>query len=164
MKKILAIAFTIISSGNLKAQEIIKVGEEKTITCTGTFTSQLQNYYSNGTKASISKFFMDNVGDSIIVFEAIIYADRVAQTVIKRSVAKKDIDKGDAGIEIETVKENGATFQLVKIKTTENNNVVKEETYKKDDIEIGESIDRILIYFGADKEKDAKILVEKLKK
>ena len=164
MKKILAIAFTIISSGNLKAQEIIKVGEEKTITCTGSIASQVQNYFSNGTKASISKFFMDDAKDSLIVFEAIIYADRDAQTVIRRCIAKKDIDKGDAGIEIEIVKENGATFQLVKIKTTESKNVVKEETFKKDEIEIGENTDRVLIYFGADKEKEAKSLVEKLKK
>ena len=164
MKKISFVSIFIASTFFCRAQETIKVGSEKTITCTGTFMAQVQNYFLNGTPASISKSFMDVQGDSLVFFTALIYADRESQAVIKYTVAKKDIDTGDWGIEVEAVKENGAPFQLLKIKTTEGKSLITEVMHKKDEEEVQDPTNRIHIYFLSDKEADAKSWGENIRK
>ncbi|MBL7700910.1 MAG: hypothetical protein JNM14_01560 [Ferruginibacter sp.] len=164
MKKALLVSVFITTLFFSKAQEAIKVGDERTITCTGTFMAQVQNYFLNGTPSSVSKSFMDVQNDSLVFFTALINAGREKQAVIKYTVAKKDLDTGDWGIEVDKTKENGADFLLLKIKTTEGKSVVSEVMYKNDKEEISDPTNRVHIYFLADKEADAKSWAEKIKK
>jgi hypothetical protein len=164
MKKISISSFLLLCVSFINAQEVIKVGEEKTITCTGQFIAEVQNYYSNGKPASKSRAFVDATKDSLIFFTAIIDNKETNQVVFKNVIAKKDVELGDWGFEVEAVKENGASFQMLKIKTINGNSLISEEKYSWDGIEKNDATNRVYIYFENDKVVDAKAWAEKIKK
>jgi hypothetical protein len=165
MKKILlTLAIICVLYNSLQAQDVIKVGDEKTITCGTTFIAEVQNYFSDGKPSSKSKMFMEAKGDSLYFFEALIDPSRENQKVIKQTVAKKDIDQGDWGFEVSTTKVNGAAYVTLKLGTTDAKSVVTEEMHKNDEVEKYDDTNRVLIYFNSDKEAEAKAWAEKIKK
>ncbi len=164
MKKILVITAFILLYNMVKAQDVIKVGDEKTITCGTTFITEVQNYFSDGTASSKSKMFMEVKGDSVYFFEALINPNKEKQAVIKYTIAKKDIDQGDWGFEVSSTKVNGAAYVTLKISTTDAKSVITEEMYKNDEVEKYDDNNRVFIYFDSDKEAEAKAWAEKIKK
>ncbi len=164
MKKLLTILNLFLITATTNAQEVIKVGDEKTITCTGNFIAEVQNYFSDGKPSSISRAFVDVQKDSLVFYTALINENRTSQVVYKYTVAKKDIDQGDWGFAIEAVKENGAPFQMLQIKTIDGNSLISEEKYSHDEVEVNDATNRVHIYFAADKVAEAKAWAEKIKK
>jgi hypothetical protein len=161
MKKIGSILFALFTAGLVHAQEIIKVGEEKTISCTGSFISEVQYYYSSGEPSSKGRTFLENKKDSLILHIA--YIDNgSSHTVYKYSMAKVDIDKED-GIAIDEFKENGAAYQVVVVKAIEQKDIVKTEKHSNDKVENEDNGYRLTLYFAADKGEDAKQWMEKIK-
>ena len=146
----------------IKAQETIKLSDEKTITCTGTFISEVQNYSSNGKPTNKGRSFVDVKTDSVVFFTA--YVDEVYGNVVYRyTAAKKDLNKEEDAIEIEEVKENGASFQLLKIKTVGTNDLIFVEKNKNEEVEKEEATNVMLIYFAVDKKAEATKWIEKLR-
>lgn len=164
MKKLTTLLLVLFSFVQMQAQETIKVGDENTIKCTGKFITEVQNYYLDGKPDSKSRAFVDVQKDSLVFFTALVDDGRNNQVVFKNIVAKKDIDQGDWGFAVEATKENGASFYILKITTTNEESLVSEAKYAHDEIKKNEATNRVHIYFAADKEADAKAWAEKLKK
>jgi hypothetical protein len=155
------LAFSLLAT-TTKAQEVIKVGEEKTITCSGTYVNEVQHYFSNGQPASKGKTFVDSQNDSLIVYTA--YLDNgSSHTVYRYAIAKKDIDTEDDAITVKEAKENGVTFQILYINTKEQQDVVKTERHSSDEMEMEEATNFLKIYFAADKIGAANQWIEKIK-
>jgi hypothetical protein len=148
----------------LCAQESIKVGEDSTILCTGQFIAEVQNFYSNGLPSCKSRTFVDAQKDSLIFFTALIDDKAIQHVVFRYAVAKKDVDTGDWGFEIEAVKENGAAFQMLQIKSVDGNSVITEEKYAHNEVEKSEHTNRVHIYFNANAQAEAKVWADKIRK
>ena len=158
---IIALSFCFLFT-TTKAQEIIKLSDETTITCTGTFISEVQNYFSSGKPSNKGRIFVDTKKDSVVFFTA--YIDEVYGNVVYRyTAAKKDLNIEEDAIEVEEVKENGASFQLVKIKTVGSNDLLFIDKYKREEVEKEDATNVMLIYFAADKKEEATKWIEKLK-
>lgn len=164
MKKIVFVAALNFLFNAINAQETIKVGVDKTITCTGSFIAEVQNYFSDGKPSSKSRAFVDVQKDSAVFHTALIDAARENQVVFRYAVAKKDIDQGVWGFEVTAVKDNGAPFQMLSIKSIDGNSVISEQKFSRGDVEVSDPTNRVHIYFNADKEADAKAWAEKIKK
>jgi hypothetical protein len=164
MKKIVIIICGVLMVSVIKAQELIKVGEDSTINCTGTFIAEVQNYYSNGKPSCKSRTFVDATKDSLIFFTALIDDNRNAHVVFRYAIAKKDVDTGDWGFTVDAVKENGASFQLLRIASTDGNSVVTEEKFAHNIVEKNDNTNRVDIYFNANAQADAKVWAERIKK
>jgi hypothetical protein len=164
MKKYTLLSLFVFSYLLSNAQEIIKVGDETTIKCTGSLIAEVQNYYLNGTPSSKSKVFVDVKKDSLIVFTAIIDDKRENQSVYRNAVAKKDIDQGDWGFDVSETKVNGTAYQVLKLSTIDGKSVINEVFHRNDAAEENDATNQILIYFNKDKVADAKAWADKIKK
>jgi hypothetical protein len=161
MKLFLTISSLLFLLTTTIAQEVIKTGEETSITCTGTLVSETQHYFSNGNPSSKGKTFIDFQKDSLIVFNAFIN-NGSSHSVYRYSVAKKDINNEEDAIGLNNTKENGAPFLLVELKTKELNNLIQVQFHSKGEIENEDSRNSFYLYFAPDKEADQKEWKQKL--
>ena len=147
----------------LQAQQIIKVGDEKTITCNGTFIAEVQNFYLDGTPSSKSRAFVDVIKDTLVFYTALIKEDRENQVVIVNKIAKKDVDMDVFGFSVAEVIENRMPFQMLAITSIDGNSVITEEKHSNDEVEVSENTNRVHVYFLKDKVSEAKAWAEKIK-
>jgi hypothetical protein len=159
---ILGFAIFCSTQQNLFAQEVIKTGEETSITCTGILASTVQHYFRANEPSSKGKTFVDFTKDSIVIFEAFV-DDGSSHAVYRRSVAKKDINASDDGFSIEKTKENDASFLLLRFYTKEQKDLVKVQFHARSEIEQYDPVSYVTIYFAVDKEVDGNTWKEKIK-